>query len=158
MDNKLQQLENRIKQLEKWKQKKEQQQISFPIDTESIDILKKYFMRIETTINYTAGASGNPFTTFIGSQGEREFALSKNTFISYTVNPSNDEFKCNTYLSNGIQIVFLSDGTPPSPISAGVPYYIINASGTTFEISTTSGGSAVDITDTGTGRQYFQII
>ena len=39
----------------------------------------------------------------------------------------------------------------PSPLAINTDYYIISATGATCEFSTTSGGDAVTITDTGTG-------
>ena len=46
-----------------------------------------------------------------------------------------------------------SDGTVPGGLTAGVVYYVINPTngGLTFQVSTTSGGSAVNITSAGTG-------
>lgn len=59
-------------------------------------------------------------------------------------------------LSNGDAVVFSnSGGGLPAGLSANTFYYVINASTDTFKVSTTLGGSAVDITGTGTGTHYF---
>jgi len=74
--DKLIQLENRIKELEKWKAEKEKQQISFPLDNQSIDILKKYFMRIVSSYIWYGGVGSiNPPTNPSGaSWSERKDA------------------------------------------------------------------------------------
>jgi hypothetical protein len=48
---------------------------------------------------------------------------------------------------------FTSTTTLPAGLSAGVSYYVISSglTATAFKVSTTSGGTAVDITSTGTG-------
>lgn len=40
----------------------------------------------------------------------------------------------------------------PSPLQVGRNYYVVGVSGDTFQLSLTSGGSAIDITDQGSGR------
>lgn len=54
-------------------------------------------------------------------------------------------------LSNGDVLLLTTSDTLPAGLSADTPYYVINSATDTFQLSTTSGGSAVDITDTGTG-------
>ena len=49
--DKYQQLENRIKELEKWKADRIRQQITFPLDVYSIGILQKYFLRITDSVD-----------------------------------------------------------------------------------------------------------
>ena len=41
-----QQLEARVRELEKWRQEKTAQQISFPLDNKSVIVLGKYFLSI----------------------------------------------------------------------------------------------------------------
>lgn len=47
------------------------------------------------------------------------------------------------------------EGNAPAGLTNFVPYYIINKSGSTFQLSTTQGGSAVDITADGGGGTAF---
>jgi hypothetical protein len=47
--------------------------------------------------------------------------------------------------------VRVTDGTMPGGVTSGTTYYVINANANDFQISTTVGGSAVDITSTGNG-------
>ena len=50
--------------------------------------------------------------------------------------------------------VWNSGGALPSGLAASTDYYVINASGQTCKLSLTDGGSAVDITNTGSGLHY----
>lgn len=57
---------------------------------------------------------------------------------------------------SGSIVVFTSTGTLPAGLSAGTDYYILD-SGPDFQVSLTSGGAAVDITDAGTGTHTFTV-
>lgn len=48
--------------------------------------------------------------------------------------------------------------TLPAGLSTGTDYFVISTSGKTFKLSATAGGSAVDITDTGTGTHYCDFV
>lgn len=50
--------------------------------------------------------------------------------------------------------VLNSGGGLPAGLSAQTNYYVVNVSGSTFKLSASSGGSAIDITSAGTGTQY----
>lgn len=53
---------------------------------------------------------------------------------------------------NGQRLRVKSTGTAPAGLSAGTSYYVINSDGVgRFQLSSTLGGSAIDITDEGTG-------
>lgn len=58
-------------------------------------------------------------------------------------------------LSNGDVLILTTTNTLPAGLSTGTPYYVISATTNTFELSTSAGGSAVDITSTGTGTHYW---
>lgn len=64
------------------------------------------------------------------------------TFTDYTPT-TGDSFR----LSN-------SGGQLPGGLYVNRTYYIVGASGSTCQLSATSGGSAIDITDTGSGLQF----
>ncbi len=60
----------------------------------------------------------------------------------------------------GNQVTFGTTGTLPATLAIVTPYYVI-ASGLTadvFKVSTTLGGSELDITDTGTGTHYLPTV
>ncbi len=48
-----------------------------------------------------------------------------------------------------------SGGDLPAGLESNTDYYVVSSSGQTCSLSLTAGGSAVDITDTGTGGLYF---
>lgn len=79
----------------------------------------------------------------------------------YTVDPSTDVFTATSHgYTNGDLVQFWSDPYNGVPIgisgeyTAALPYYIINATSNTFQVSTTMGGSSVNITSTGTGTHH----
>lgn len=55
--------------------------------------------------------------------------------------------------ANGQQVVLFTGagGTIPTGFTAGTVYFIVSASGITFELSATSGGSAINSSSTGSG-------
>lgn len=112
----------------------------------------------QTTFAATAGSSiitvtdagpGNiqagDFVTFSGAVG-----LSTQT---YTANATTDFITVSSALPDGTTIQVLSSGTPPGGLSVGQTYYVVNSTGTTFKLSLTNGGAAINITTTGSGVQ-----
>lgn len=57
---------------------------------------------------------------------------------------------------NGDIVRLTTTDALPAGLSVGVDYYIINKSTDTFQLSATSGGSAIDITTVGSGTNYCQ--
>lgn len=65
---------------------------------------------------------------------------------------TDDKIDLNSHgFTNGMAVHFDSTGTLPDGLSPDTIYYVINKSTNDFEVSTTRGGSAVDIQDDGTG-------
>lgn len=54
-------------------------------------------------------------------------------------------------LTAGTRITVASSGTPPAGLAVSTNYYLRDVTASTFKVSLTPNGSAVDITDTGTG-------
>ena len=54
-------------------------------------------------------------------------------------------------MSNGKKVVLTTTGTLPTGLSTSTRYYVIEATTNTFELSVDPGGTAVDITGTGSG-------
>lgn len=159
MDN--QNLENRILALEKWKVEREKQQLHFPLDIFSIDILRKYFMRIIETVSWQSGAGANTFYQYIGQQDNILFDVFPLSLTSYIVNITTDyittsQVSGNLKFFNNFEVTLRTTGTAPAPLDATLltPYYVINSNGYTFQLSATLGGAAINITTTGTGRQF----
>jgi len=160
MDN--QQLISRIEALEKWKAEKERQQIKLPIDNVSIAVLQNYFMRITGEFSYIDnGVSGNSSTTYIGSQGDQIFELNKTSLFLYTADATSDILT----VANGSfitdRLVFVAtETTAPGGLTTYDSYYTVNVTnnGTSFKLSLTSMGAAINITSSGTGQQFISYV
>ena len=63
-------------------------------------------------------------------------------------------FTSSSSFLNTTAISFVSTGSLPTGISIGTVYYVINASGTTFNVAATSGGAAITTTGTQSGTHY----
>ena len=155
MDN--QELIARIDALERRIAERERQQITFPLDEQSIKVLQKYFMRLFGEVNTVGGVGGNTFTEYIGRQDNIEFTVFKNGYVPYTADATADTITVtNARFENDRLVYVATEDTAPAGLTAGNTYYVISATsdGTVFQLSDTLGGSAVNITSTGTGRQY----
>lgn len=149
------QLEKRIKDLEKWKEERTRQQLSFPLDIQSINILSQNFMRILSEVTTIAGAGGQESVYFIGKQGSFNFQVNQNSFIPYVVDTSTNIVSVNGFSFEDDDRLYLSTSdTCPTPLDTSTTYYVINSTGSSFKLSLTSGGAAIDITDNGVGTQY----
>jgi hypothetical protein len=149
MDNtKIQQLERRVAELEKYVTEKKKKQISYPLDLESILILQQFFMRITDSYSlYKGGAGSNEFPVFIGKQNTMTFEVSAPTTTGYTVNISTDYITTNgvnfKYWNNDIVAVATTE-LVPTPLVAGTAYYVINSDGFTFQLSASLAGAAIN--------------
>ena len=58
--------------------------------------------------------------------------------------------------ANGAQVIFGYDqfGSAPSPLNPGIPYYVANRSGSTFQLSFTNGGTPITLLNTGSTVRY----
>lgn len=59
-------------------------------------------------------------------------------------------------LSNGDQVWFSSTGTLPAPLKASIRYFVVNKGTNDFQVALTSGGSAINLTSTGSGTHTCQ--
>jgi hypothetical protein len=57
-------------------------------------------------------------------------------------------------LANTTAISFDSTGSLPTGLTIGVTYYVVNASGNTFNVAATSGGTPITTTGSQSGTQY----
>lgn len=81
------------------------------------------------------------------------------TSYAYTALASNDIFTApgsSFSNTNTVQLLYDLGGTTPTGVVIGTTYYIVSASGNTFKLAATSGGSAIDITVDGSGRIALQ--
>ncbi len=161
MEPNLQNLSSRVSELEKTIETLKKQQITYPLDIESIRVLQNYFMRIEEKSElYYGGVSGRPSVEYIGKQGEFKFTVPVYERYEFSVNTTTNVL--NTPLlrpQDGAEIVVYTSDTPPSPLVAGIGYYVVNSTEDgNFQIEATLGGGAIDITDNGVGNQYIIVI
>lgn len=157
---KIQQLEKRIAELEKYVSEKKKQQISFPLDQISIGILNENFMRVTGRYDvFYGGAGGNSFPLYVGNQGIYNFEVKSPSTSGYTVNTTDDTLTThgsNLKYFNGFLVQVSTTDTPPAPLVAGDIYGVINSDGFTFQLEASAGGGAINITSTGTGLQFIQ--
>jgi hypothetical protein len=112
------------------------------------------------TPNSTTGAAslnGLPSTATIATSGTAAFydfetAFSNTTGNTFSFSVSGSTFTATGHnFVNGNIVQFYTTGTLPTGISAATDYYVINVSGSTFQVSTTYGGSAVTLSSSGSG-------
>jgi len=167
--------EQRLTALEKWKADREQQQIVFPLDTRSFQVLNKYFLSAINNIWYYGGASGVLFKELLVQQDGNINSLSARTsLIRYSVNTTNNTLIIGQDIVNKRQGAFEDNervtlyasgqnapGEVPGGLDAEPPggFYVVNGQqgGTVIQLSNTSGGAVLNITSQGTGEQYIQL-
>lgn len=72
-----------------------------------------------------------------------------------TVDTGTEVLTCNGHgLSNDDVVTFFAPTTLMAGLTMGNTYYVVNKDTNTFQVSTSVGGGAVDITSSGTGTQY----
>ncbi len=76
--------------------------------------------------------------------------------IPYTVNATTDVLTLKGYTPTNGDVYRLSNsgGAIPSGLTADVDHYVVNATGSTCKLALTAGGSAIDITSTGSGLNF----
>lgn len=90
------------------------------------------------------GPSGGPIYYWDAS-----FGITENTVSISVASPA--VVTAPLAVSNGTPISFYTLGTMPTGLSPGVEYYVVNSAGTTFNLATTPGGTAINTTGAGTG-------
>lgn len=163
-------LTKEISELIDWKNSVDKKQINFPLDRESKNIFQRNLIAVSDT------QLKSPFlvTDLIG-QGlifqinSKKYAVKCSEKLKeFTVNTTLDLIENVSgahMLTNGDRIYLVStgtlpseDGTPPVPLTEIDTYYVVgvdNTTPTTFQISHTSGGSAIDIVSSGSGSHYY---
>lgn len=75
--------------------------------------------------------------------------------VVFTVNATTDTVEIVSHgYTDGKKFYLRSTTTLPGGLSADTPYFVINATTNNFQLALTLGGSAIDITSTGTGTHY----
>lgn len=155
----LQQLAKRVEELERWKEEKTRQQISYPLDSVSVEILNKDFLRIIGKYVQVGGVSGREFTNFFVKQAENTGSIPESNAVPFTANATSNVITVTGHaFANDDRVYVFTDDTLPAPLDTITTYYVVSSSGMTFKLSLTSGGSAIDITDAGTGVHYIDYL
>ena len=152
------QLIARIEKLEKYVEDRKRQQLTLPLDQTSIKILQEHFMYIDGTIQYDAGAGGNPFIEYLVRQGPILASVSPPSLSQYTADPATDYLTIAWGLKfhDGDEVTLFTSGSAPNPLSAGIGtiYHVRDSDGRTFKLAATAGGAAINITTAGIGPQF----
>ncbi len=158
-------LQERVSMLEAWKMIKERQQLSYPLDLDSLRVLRKYFLSNLGVFLTGGGAAGTPFANILIQQENNVFPVSISSKMIIGVPDSvGDTYTLLTDLVTGAQGVLTNDmfvtilapdpGDVPTGLINGSGYFIVNHSGNTVQLSLTKGGAAVNFTTNGSGTQY----
>lgn len=130
------QLQNRVEELERWKQEKTTQQISYPLDNESFVILNKYFLSFVDVFNFV-GATGFEISNLLVKQDSKLYALrtvfpflyffsadDETDFLSIGLNLEGNT-QGSFQVENEIKVYTTETGTLPSPLSSTSLYTVV---------------------------------
>jgi hypothetical protein len=90
-------------------------------------------------------------------------AAGDSPLAAFDIDPGDVDISSNQFLEpghgmpNGVIIRFSSTGTLPAPLNSSTDYFTVAASASSFGVSTTSGGAAIDITTQGTGTHTVRV-
>lgn len=137
-----------------------------------LSTLTQYFVRNKT--NTTFQVSLTPYGAIVditsAGTGTHTFTdgilLCKGQMITYTKKKSqtftadaNDLItSAGHLLKNGSIVLVSSTVTLPAGLSANTPYFVVNATTDTFQLSVAEEGTPVDISDAGTGVHTFRAV
>lgn len=97
----------------------------------------------------TAGTTITALGTGSGNVGSYTVSVNYGTPVaSTTITATGGTVTVGAAPSNGDIVIFTTTGALPTGITSGTTYYVINRTSTTFQFSTSSGGSAVAVTGT----------
>ncbi len=165
------QLENQVQGLMAWKNKRAKERFVLPMDVASKKTLAYWATQSFNGLPIFTGKVVPAYTTDLTEllifglevkiNNAKRVIKFKLELKNYTVNATTNVFTYangNHNLNNGDRIAFTTDGLLPNGLNEVTAYYVINRTGTTFQVSTSSGGSAVDVTDAGSGNQYYAFL
>ena len=93
---------------------------------------------------------GSAFTAVTAAPAfQRVTTAAAQTFTATNASPCVFTVPGSAY-ANGVPVE-LSGASLPTGFSAGTVYYVVSSSGSTFQLSATSGGAAINSTSTGSG-------
>lgn len=161
MQEEINSLKQQVAELTKWKEEKTRQQISYPLDKNSIDVLSKYFLRIVSTFVQIGGIASRAFTYFFVQQDNYIASIAEDKSVIFTVNATTDILTVTGHaFQDDVPVYVFTSDTLPNPLSSITTYYVIATTGMTFKLTTVLGdlGAVVNITNTGTGTHYINYL
>jgi len=100
-----------------------------------------------TVTDNSHGATDGDYVTFFGAT-----ALSQQTFTVTIASPA--VFTPATYVpANGTPVVLLTTGALPTGLTSGVQYYVVGATGSTFQLANVPNGAPINTSGTQSGTQ-----
>lgn len=155
-EERIKQLERQVQELLSWKTLKERQQLSYPLDEASKNVLTNDFVKIIGDINYTRPSGREVPLYAVGKSRNKDYYFSISpTLFQFTASTSDViTISSNVTIQNDTQFILFSSQTLPTGLLSDTIYYSVSSSGNTCKLSLTSGGAAVDITSTGLGTHY----
>lgn len=119
---------------------------------------------IKHTVLADNGSTGNLSMDYVTTGGpvsaynSKVVGLRKSVTFDDTGGASEDLITCTEAgghgLSTGEKVRFVESGGLPTNLTETTDYYVIDATATTFRVSTTKGGTAVDFGSDGTAPNY----
>lgn len=114
-----------------------------------------------TTIRSSAGGLSPAITAqeLIKIVQLLESKLGLGTLVPFTADSGTDVFTATGHgMNDGDVVIVQSTGALPTGLSTLTRYFVVNKTPTTFQLSTTSGGSPLNITTNGTGTHSFIVL
>jgi hypothetical protein len=109
----------------------------------------------ETKVGAGSGGGGTNYVLnpdFESTTGNWSVYNDTATFLNTDVDTGTETITITAHgLLNDDKVIFTSTGTLPAGLSTATTYFVINKTTDTFQVSATLGGTAVDMTDGGTG-------
>ena len=94
---------------------------------------------------------------FVYGTGALQRTFSEETGTAFTIDFTTDFLTSAAHgLSNGDRVMVFSGTTLPAGLSANTVYFVVSKTTDTFKLSLTSGGSAINMTDDGTGTHKWR--
>lgn len=106
---------------------------------------KDIIAQAEISVKSTAGSTCQ-ISAWLEHAASR-ISVSSNGGVVFTAAVSDTITSNGHNLSDDDVVILTTSNTLPAGLSTGTPYYVINSTANTFELSATQGGGAVDITD-----------
>ena len=153
-------LKAQVEELKTWKEEKDAQQLSYPLDDVSKSILEKDFFRLTELVTYYGGASGTASVTALTRVDDQDLGVPiVANLMNFSVDPATNLIYPAKpfYLETDWTVYFSSTDTLPAGLdSTVITYYVINPTTTSFQVSASAGGAAIDITSAGVGSHYVE--